>query len=116
MCLACRSTTSPASSARDVLAPAGLPEDSRGAQDRRQRVAQLVREHREELLAAPDPFVNFGLGAAPLGDVEERHDGADDFVVADDRMAPVFGVEARAVGAPQHLVVHVRLFAVRMAS
>jgi hypothetical protein len=86
-------------------------EHARRAQDRRQRIAQLVRQHRQEVLAPLRRFLQVSFGLAPFRDVEERDDGADHLVVLDDRVAPVLRRERRAVGAPQHLVVDVEAFA-----
>ena len=83
----------------------------RRAEDRRERIAQLVRQHRQELLAAPHAFLHLQLGLTPLGDVEERHHCANHFALPDDRVAPVFRGERRTIGAPEHLVVDVRLLA-----
>jgi hypothetical protein len=52
-----------------------------------------VRQHREELLAPAYAFLKILLGPATLRHVEERDDGADDLVVAQDRMTPLFGWE-----------------------
>ena len=46
--------------------------------DRRERVAQLVGEHREELVLAPVGVLQRALRVAPLGDVaEDQHDAHD---------------------------------------
>ena len=98
------------------LACAVLPtrgvEQPCGAQNRGQRVAQLVRQHRQELLAPADAFLNLFFDLLALRDVEERDHRADQLVVADDRVAPILRGERGAVGAPQHLVVDVGLLAV----
>ena len=107
MCLAWRSTTSPASW-RTASRDDGAFDQSRGAENRGQRVAQLVRQHRQELLAALDAFLDLLFGLPPLGDIEERHHRADQLAFSHDRMAPVLGGKARAVRPPQHLVVDMR--------
>ena len=102
--------------AAGVVGPLRVVEHAGGAEDRGQRIAQLVRQHRQELLAPPHAVLNLLLRLAPLGDVEERHDRADHLVAAEDRMAPVLGRERRAVGAPEHFVLDVRPSRCRIAS
>ncbi len=52
--------------------------DGDGAADGRQRIAQLVREHRQELVLAPVGVDQPGLGHLPRRDVLDRADVADD--------------------------------------
>ncbi len=89
-----------------------LEQELRRTQDRGKRVAQLVREHRQELLAAAHALLQLGFRRTPLGDIEERHHGADHLVVAHDRVAPVLRRERGAVRAPEHFAVDVRRLAV----
>ena len=60
MCRACRATTWPASwqTSADAFSRA---DQVRRAENRGERIAQLVREHREELLAAAHAFLDFQL-------------------------------------------------------
>ena len=51
--------------------------DGDRAADGRQRIAQLVREHRQELVLAPVGVEQPGLGHLPRGDVLDRADVAD---------------------------------------
>ncbi len=73
---------------------------SRRAQDRGERVAQLVRQHGEELLA---PGRVLELHSASWRSVMSRKvdDGADDHAMAVDGMAPELGRERGAIGAAQ---------------
>ena len=60
-CVTCRSMTSRTHAMRDVVRR-NLAEHLRGRDDRRERIAQLVRQHREELVLAPARFLQLLLG------------------------------------------------------
>lgn len=71
----------------------------------RQRVAQLARALGDARLQLGVRAPEQRLGALALADVDEADDSADDAAAVEDRVARVLGVERRAVGTPEDLVV-----------
>ena len=76
-----------ARSTRSSPAPAHAQHVQRVA-DRRQRIAQLVRQHRQELVLAAVGLAQRLLGALALGDVDHRADEAEEAAVGARSAAP----------------------------
>ena len=102
-CLTCRSMTSIAHS-RSLLRRRQLARTCDGVADRRERVAQLVGEHRQELVLPPVGLPERLLGSLPVGDVRDEHHHAPDLpcLVPVRRVA---GVEAASLTVPIHRLV-----------
>ena len=77
-CATWRSITSRAASARSSPSAGADAQDLERVADRRQRVAQLVRQHGEELVLAPVGLAQRLLGAAHVVDVDRREHVADE--------------------------------------
>ena len=93
-----------------------IAQHRRGVQQRRQRVAQLVREHGHELIAHLDGAADLDLVALALRDVARDRRDADDLVVlVEERRHGDLHVDVGAVLAHAHrLVRRVDLALVRL--
>ena len=74
MCWTCCAITVRYFADSSGVALVGEPEDLDGAEDRRQRIAQLVREHRQELVLAAVGLLQLPQRALALVDVDQRAD------------------------------------------
>ena len=69
MCCTCRSMTARYVDRQLLVVGRRRVQDLDGVEDRRQRIAQLVRQHRQELVLAAIGLAQLLLGALALGDV-----------------------------------------------
>jgi hypothetical protein len=90
-----------------------------GGADRRQRVAQLVRQHREEFVLAPVRGAQLVLGRLALGDVAEERDEAAVRRRIGAHLAPDLGAVRHALavlrGAGHAVAHHAAVHAPRLA-
>jgi hypothetical protein len=84
----------------DAGIAAGPPHQLEGVADRRQRVAQLVRQRRQEFILAAIGFAQHLLDTPPLGHIDADADAAaDDAGGVVERLDVVLDEENRSVGA-----------------